>query len=58
MVLTYSGLRHLALCCLQTDVLFLWSRGAVLFVPDTRHRTPVHMSSWTILHYIHIVVGN
>ena len=24
MVLTYSGLRHLALCCLQTNVLPYW----------------------------------
>ena len=54
MALTYSGLRHLALCCLQTNVLFPCSRKAVLFAPDTRHRTPVHMISWIILHYIHM----
>jgi len=54
MVLTYSGLRQLAQCCLQTNVLFLWPREAVLFVPDTRRRTTVHMTSWTILHYIHL----
>jgi len=30
MVLTFSVLRHLALCCLQTNVLFHWSREPVL----------------------------
>ena len=54
MVLTYSGWRHLILCCFQTNVLFPWLREAVLFMPDTRHRTTVHMTSWTILHYIHM----
>jgi len=56
MVLTYYGLTHLALCCLPTKVLFPWPREAVLFAPDTRHSTPIHMTSWTILHYIHVCV--
>ena len=51
MVLSYTGLRHLALCGLQTNILFHWSREPVLFAPDTRHRTLVHITSWTILHY-------
>ena len=53
MVLTYSGLRHLALC-LQTKVLFPWLREPVLFAPDTRHRSPVRMTSWTMLRYSHM----
>ena len=43
--LTYSGLRHLALCCLQTNVLFPWLREPVLYAPDARHRSPVRMTS-------------
>jgi len=45
MVLTYSGLRRLALCSLQTNVLFPRSREPVLFAHDTRHRTRVEYCS-------------
>jgi len=41
----------LALCCSQTNVLFHWLREPVTSVPDTRHRTPVYIISWTVLHY-------
>ena len=50
MVLTCSGLRHFALHCLQSNVLFHWLRELVLFPPDSRHRTPVHINT-TVLHY-------
>jgi len=36
---------------LQTKALFHWLREPVHFAPDTRHRTPVHVTSWTVLHY-------
>ena len=36
MVLTYSGLRHLALCCLQTNVLPHW------LVTSTLQCFPLH----------------
>jgi len=35
-------------------VLFHWSREPVHFVSDTRHKTPVHIISWTVLHYSHM----
>jgi hypothetical protein len=54
MVLTYRELRHVALCCLQTNVLFPWPREPVHFVPDTRSTTAVHVISWTVLHYSHM----
>jgi len=42
MVLTYSGLRHLALCCLQTNILPHW------LVTSTLQCIPLHhkMSSY------------
>jgi len=36
MVLTYSGLRHLALCCLQTNILLNW------LVTSTLQCIPLH----------------
>jgi len=36
MVLTYSGLRHLALCCLQTNILLNW------LVTNTLQCIPLH----------------
>ena len=52
MILTYTGLRQV--CCLQTQVLIPWLREPMLFAPYSRHRSPVCMTSWTILHYSHM----
>jgi hypothetical protein len=41
----------LALCCSKTNVLFHWLREPITSVPDTRHRIPVHIISWTVLLY-------
>jgi hypothetical protein len=39
MVLTYCGLRHLALCCLQTNVLPHWLVSSTLQCIPLHHKT-------------------
>jgi hypothetical protein len=54
MVLIYIGLRHFALCCLQTNILFHWLREPVHSVPDMAQNSNTHLFMNNTMVQLHV----